>query len=1155
MLSMHHHYFKIIKNSMNKSTRFIFLTLILIAEKAVAQVPELCVPATHEAYKFAFTNDDKMMFSFGQNELRVWSTEGPYLIKRIPIGGADSLDKVEFFVPSDNKKLIALLGDQIRRLNLQTMEWNSTVWRIAKPRYTGFSKNGKFLYYFVINDTDTEANLFKINVETGVINKLMTLKKEIIENLGADVSVNNDESLLISGSEQGGVLLDLKANKVLRTFKFGQRALFINDAGNMIVNNQIINGNDVKNTLEEVEPRTMKVLRSIKIALKTDDIPDYNGTILISQNNRDKVLYELNERFYTVNLINFTQSKRQQVKFNNEGFKMHQAAIGGEMIVDVKGMSSFQSGDAALSAGGNYVFYPNKMTAFKINDVKKAYLFGIIPYQPFMLSDLSKNNDNKVLAGDRIIHFGIRDITFTQLPKSKFANFISSYRLLSSQKRLFMNDVYFNGDMEFSGPFVYDLKNDTSQIKRLEFPDKEWNVSAMREFDTLNMLVLIGNNRFVTLDSRTLKVKQEVKYGNDFYFEKSPLYQANDNYFCDLSADKTKLIISLIRDEDDSRKSIIACYSLTNKALLWKYESKIPLSNPVYTEGGKKVRFFNEKKECITLDAQTGKILTTSPLIPNASESTFFSTTQRYALNVVYDKESSEGNISNYEVYDVTNKKLVVSLPIQRTPYIGAIFMSNDRYLLTQDEDMKLWDLASGKKVAEIITFHNNKDWILLTPDGRFDGSPDGLKQLYYVKGLEIIPLEQLYEGFYTPGLLKKVFDGEVTDGENIKNIKSPPVVKISVPVAQRNLIVEDENAQTRRFKISTDKMNLTVEATCKEDAVSEIRLFHNGKIVGSGTRNLIVEDDKIEKSKTQTFDIQLIEGDNTFRAVALNTQRTESKPDDIIVTYTTSKASPPGVGGTEGIQLHVVVVGINKYKNPKYSLNYAIADATGFKEAIEKSGSSIFSKVNLTAINDENATKSGIVSALEKIKMTASPKDVFIFYYAGHGVMNDKKEFYLVPHDVTQLYGADDALAQKGLSAKDLQQFSKDIKAQKQLFILDACQSAGALEQVVAARGAAEEKAIAQLARSTGTYWLTASGSAQFASEFTQLGHGTFTYVLLEALSGKADTGDKKITVKEIDGYLQERVPEVTAKYKGTPQYPASYGYGNDFPIGVVKQ
>ena len=194
------------------------------------------------------------------------------------------------------------------------------------------------------------------------------------------------------------------------------------------------------------------------------------------------------------------------------------------------------------------------------------------------------------------------------------------------------------------------------------------------------------------------------------------------------------------------------------------------------------------------------------------------------------------------------------------------------------------------------------------------------------------------------------------------------------------------------------------------------------------------------------------------------------------------------------------------------------------------------------------------MIAAFEKIKTAANPKDLFVFYYAGHGVISDKKEFFLVPYDVTQLYGNDNALAQKGFSADALKAMSKDIKAQKQLFILDACQSAGALETIAAARGAAEEKAIAQLARSTGTQWLTASGSEQFASEFSQLGHGSFTYCLLEAFKGDANPTDKKLTVKQLDAYLQTKVPEITQKYKGTPQYPASYSYGNDFPIIIIK-
>jgi uncharacterized caspase-like protein len=162
--------------------------------------------------------------------------------------------------------------------------------------------------------------------------------------------------------------------------------------------------------------------------------------------------------------------------------------------------------------------------------------------------------------------------------------------------------------------------------------------------------------------------------------------------------------------------------------------------------------------------------------------------------------------------------------------------------------------------------------------------------------------------------------------------------------------------------------------------------------------------------------------------------------------------------------------------------------------------------------------------------------------------------DFFLVPYDVTQLYGADEQLAAKAVSSKELLEFSKLIPAQKQLFLLDACQSAGAL-QAVAMRGAAEEKAIAQLARSSGTHWITASGSEQFATEFEQIGHGAFTFTLLDGLLGKGDNGDGRVTVNELKAWLESQVPEVTQKYKGSPQYPASYGYGQDFPVGVVAK
>ena len=380
----------------------------------------------------------------------------------------------------------------------------------------------------------------------------------------------------------------------------------------------------------------------------------------------------------------------------------------------------------------------------------------------------------------------------------------------------------------------------------------------------------------------------------------------------------------------------------------------------------------------------------------------------------------------------------------------------------------------------------------------------------------------------------------------DIDKIKNPPTVTIVYYEGTRNLTVEDAMAVVNT---ENPTAKITVEGFAKGDKISEVRLYHNNKLVSTGTRNLTVEDDSPIETK-KIFNLTLLEGENIFRAVALNSQNTESAPQEISVEYKPKKEE---IIIPAGIQLHLMVVGIDNYKNPKYNLNYAVADANGFKNAIDAGMKTITSNVNNYYIKDSEANKEKILQTFKEISLKANPQDVFIFYYAGHGMMtsDENKTFYLVPHDVTQIYGADESIDQKGISAELLKDLSASIPAQKQLYILDAWQSAGALS-AISSRGAAEEKAIAQLGRSTGTHWLTASGSEQFATEFDELGHGVFTYVLLQALSGKADSGDGRITVNELKAYLESQVPEGSGKYRGSAQYPASFGFGQDFPVGV---
>ena len=495
---------------------------------------------------------------------------------------------------------------------------------------------------------------------------------------------------------------------------------------------------------------------------------------------------------------------------------------------------------------------------------------------------------------------------------------------------------------------------------------------------------------------------------------------------------------------------------------------------------------------------------------------------------------------------------------------ITRIVVSPDNktmFTISSDQTIKVWQAKTGKLLGTLYLFNDGNDYVFVYPSGRFDGTEGGMKRMYYYRDRHKIPLDVVYERFYTPNMYQRLLNGEQFDTIDFI-IKPSPLVKISYEEATRNLQVTDD---VPTYQNKTGFANITVHATAEEDAVDEIRLFHNGKIVTLTTRNLFVND-AATATDSKKYQVALLPGQNTLRAIALNTQRTESQPDDIVVNFSSPTNPTPSTqvpiasntkrGPVATIEktatLHLIVVGINAYKNPKMSLNYALADATAFKDELEKDAKTVLSNVKTYFVTDGEADKNGISNAFAAVKQNSKPQDVFIFYYAGHGVIGDDKEFYLVPNDVTDLKNVQAELVQKGIAAKVLQQYAIDIQAQKQLFILDACQSGGAFEAMLTNDGN-QQKSIAVVARSTGTHWMAASGSQQFAQEFSQLGHGAFTYVLLQALQGAGAT-DKLVTVNGLKSFLQLNVPALMKKYNGAEQYPSSYGYGIDFPVGVLK-
>ena len=465
--------------------------------------------------------------------------------------------------------------------------------------------------------------------------------------------------------------------------------------------------------------------------------------------------------------------------------------------------------------------------------------------------------------------------------------------------------------------------------------------------------------------------------------------------------------------------------------------------------------------------------------------------------------------------------------------------ISKDGEYIYATDSRNLTHIFSVKKeqVVAILYTWGQRDYAFVTPDGRMEGTREAIANLVWClkqgQNESTTPLESTYDQMYTPNLMSQVFSNTLQENavslETI--VKFTPEIKILNPKPE--------------FKTSNPTLSITCELKENGDEIKQVRIFVNDKLVSDETRGMK------SAGNTATYNVTLLPGVNSVKAVAITKNGYQSGAAEVMVTYS---------GTAPESRLFVMAIGIDKYKNSSYNLNYAVADASAIVERVKSSGAGIFKSISIYSYRNETARRDSILSGFSRIAALAQPQDAFILYYAGHGVMSEgtaeiPKDFYLVLQDITQLYGNDKKLKELGISAVDLRELSKKITAQKQVVFLDACQSGAAVE-TFAMRGAAEEKAILQLARSTGSYLIASTGTEQYASEFKELGHGVFTYSILQGLDCNADGSekDKKITIQELNAYLNDNIPLLTEKYHGIIQYPKAWSIGMDFPISLCK-
>jgi WD40 repeat protein len=475
-------------------------------------------------------------------------------------------------------------------------------------------------------------------------------------------------------------------------------------------------------------------------------------------------------------------------------------------------------------------------------------------------------------------------------------------------------------------------------------------------------------------------------------------------------------------------------------------------------------------------------------------------------------------------IYKVDMIKSEITVVFQgHTDRITSIGTTPDGLFLfsaSDDGTTRFWDAVTGKEVAQFISFSDG-EWIVITPEGYFNSSPNGAKYINVRIGNQVFSIDNFYEKYYNPAYIASVLQGnKVQPVADIRQgIALPPEVKIISP---------ETNSE---FK--NEEVTITISAKDMGGGIDEIRLYHNGKAIGEDTRGIEIVPK--ENTNTKTYIVTLVDGDNTFRAIGFSRDRTESNPSGIVIKL---------LAPEKDISLFVLSVGINKYKNPALNLNYAEPDARGIADFFKQSGTELFKKVEIKDIYNEQATKAGIISKLKELENT-NPQDAVLIYLAGHGE-NINEKWYFIPHELTYPEREDDVKS-KAISSDELSESIKAVKAQKVLVLIDACKSGAVL---LAFRGFEDRKALSQLSRAVGVHVVAASSKDQYAAEVKDLGHGAFTYTLLEGLKGKAAGKGENITVRKLMGYIEEQLPELTKRYRQEAQYPVVDSRGMDFPL-----
>jgi WD40 repeat protein len=484
---------------------------------------------------------------------------------------------------------------------------------------------------------------------------------------------------------------------------------------------------------------------------------------------------------------------------------------------------------------------------------------------------------------------------------------------------------------------------------------------------------------------------------------------------------------------------------------------------------------------------------------------------------------------------------------------VGLNFTPDGKTLLALGDNgaMRLWDAESGKLRATMVEFEDG-EWMTITPEGYFMGSPDADRKLSVRHGDRVYGMDQFHDVFYRPDIVRRKLAGEniddlirVTLDEALR--RPPPRVTVSAQPG------------------ADGRVRLRLDASDEGGGIGALRVYHNGKLIAAdavqavtarrkppapvrqnaaAVRQLLVSGARRApaplplRDRLRDVEVLLAPGENRVWVTGFNADGTlGARP----VTLELPR-QPEALA-----RVFVLALGVDRYRKAKDipTLRYAAKDAKAFSSEMRSRLAKAFpgQAVDLRVLTDAAATLPAVERELDRLRREMRPGDVFVWFIASHGMLDDDSGYNVVLHDADL-----DRPGRGMLPASQLVEWLKRLPALDQLVVIDTCH-AGGLDGTV--RGLYDAR-FAVLARSMGLHVLASASATEEAIDGYK-GSGLFTHAMLQAMDDPAsdDNRDRRLSATELGRYARDLTQRIARRMRFS-QTPLSFHFGRDLVIAT---